>query len=346
MNLQEQLLLSSYLIKAAGKSRIGAGIVKALGGPKPAPKGRLGDRIRKSMAEVKPTESVGGMEAALKRNAQEQISKAQAARAAVNPAQLPAPNLPGYIPPPAAFSGATQQVASPMAALAPSVVNPQGLALARQGLGQLGTGLNQALRTGVNTARARIGSGLSTAGAGISSAARNPLVQAGGVGLGAGLLGGAAGVSIMNRLSSGASSDNTQAPTSSSNPNYTINRAGNMVSAAPTSSATPSATPSAPSEAFNPYRQLSEAEVAELAQPLPPLPVVAPGLAAPTPAAKAQPAIAQNAEDLFEPYMGTAYDPYSPTDRKKLKVLQDLIAEGRDLRNPNKANASLVYGRM
>ena len=189
MNFQEKLLLSSYLIKSAGGSRIGTAIGKALIqqskklapkvisklAPKAAPKGRLGDRIRRAMGEV---DSVADDIAA---------APARAAR--------------GYVPPPPSIqAGAPSIPATPLISAAQTsaqaVNNPTGLALMNQGLGQVARGFQQAATTGFNATRAGVGNALSYTGRAITN---NPRASA----FGAGLLGAGAGMYGASRLVNG-----------------------------------------------------------------------------------------------------------------------------------------------
>ena len=327
MNFQEQLLLSVYLIKSAG-----AGGAIARAGARGA--ARAGARG-----------AVDGMEAALRQNAQKRITQAQTAAAQAAPAArstskkiktAPAETSPAKTPPrsrtrrqapaaPAAinpWTTAANVPYSPVSVIAPAAVGAQGLALARQGFGQVGTGLNQALRSGLNTARERIGAGLNTArerigagvssvGQGISSAARNPLVQAGGVGL----LGGAVGAYGMNRLMGGGASEQ-QTP------------------AAP--AATPAATPAAKSlapAAPAAAPDMTDAEADEQGVPMT-APVSAP----------AAPNNDEALRDAFGQYMGGSYNANSALDRAKFKYLQDLQSKGLPLNAANIYNKSLGYG--
>ena len=229
MNFQEKLLLSSYLIKSAGGSRIGTAIGKALIqqskklapkvisklAPKAAPKGRLGDRIRRAMGEV---DSVADDIAA---------APARAARGYVPPPpsiQAGAPSIPatplisaaqtsaqavnnsaraarGYVPPPPSIqAGAPSIPATPLISAAQTsaqaVNNPTGLALMNQGLGQVARGFQQAATTGFNATRAGVGNALSYTGRAITN---NPRASA----FGAGLLGAGAGMYGASRLVNG-----------------------------------------------------------------------------------------------------------------------------------------------
>lgn len=345
MHFQDKLFLSSYLIKAAGKSRLGAAIVKALAPPKPvlSPAEQV---IKKRLANLSPKEK--------QLYADTQVGSAArkatpAAAPSGVPAQLPAPNLPGYTPPPVAFQGAAVPYSLPppsflgrpiprqpiltnvpdavpsrlpaLAAVAPSVAGPQGLALARLGFGQLTSGLRQAAGSGANAARLRIGSGLSAAGRGISSTARNPLVQAGGVGL----LGGVAGSYGMNRLMGG----------------------GVPAQQTPTVSTPTAVTPTPPPVARGAENTRvvtmgnSTAPAKSTALATSAVPATSTDAAAPSGGADSM----TKARELFDTYMGSAFNPDSRVDINKLKFLQGLQDKGMDLEDV-KGNYADVYKRM
>ena len=233
-----------------------------------------------------------------------------------------------------------------LAAVAPAAAAamPTGLGLARQGLGQVMTGTGQAIRSGVGAVRDRVSnaaaaaknrlsSGVAATRAGLVSAAKNPLVQAGAVGLGGGALG---AYGVNTAMGVGATPQPAPAPA-----------AATMAPAA-----APALTNTIPD-----YAAMDEEGV----QMTPP--VAAPAAPASVPAAAAQAAYDQqlaadeataqedaamvNEPDynqIFKRYMGSDYRGDSSLDRAKMQYLQSLHGQGRDLNASNIYNKSYGYG--
>lgn len=324
MNSQEQFLLSTYLIKAAMTGAIirgggrAAGRSAVKGVSKKAPiLSPAEQQLKKTLSQLTPNERQVRLNTQLRKNL-------PASTPASAPAALPAPSLGGYAPPPVANFSAPS-----LAAVAPSVAGPQGLSLARQGLGQLTSGVGQAARAGLGAARTRIGAGLNTARTNLATVARNPIAQAGAVGLGAGILGGAGGAYLMNRNTGGAA----QAPEAASADN-------NPYVAEATQTATPgyatavnkltaganADTPSSFLEQANPYA----------ATQTPNAPATAAGAVggADTVSPTAEP----DYSAVFSKYMGD-YNPQSTRDQAKMEYLKSLNSRGLSL------NAANIYDR-
>lgn len=348
MHYLDKLFLSGYLIKSSfEKQAFGAALMQGLrGAAKPLASRVLGSPALRSSPALRNSATATLQRAAP--SVERQIGQGvpaiqrmqQRAAGSYAPRQPILSNVPDVVPAAAA--------APALAAVAPAAAAamPSGLALARQGFGQVGTGLNQALRSGLNTTRERIGAGLNTArerigagvssvGRGISSAARNPLVQAGGVGL----LGGAVGAYGMNRLMGGGapSQQPNTAPSAgspaaapaaapaassgSSTPSMGSGGPGNYLAMAPI---VPSVSASSTVASTPDYAALDE----EGMQP-------------------AEPVVAPNNDkalmDAFGQYMGS-YKADSSLDRAKLKYLKDLQSRNLELNASNIYNKSHGYG--
>jgi hypothetical protein len=242
--------------------------------------------------------------------------------------QAAAPSLASVAPtlPPPSFL--TEAAAPALASVAPAAAAamPTGLGLARQGLGQVMAGTGQALRSGASAVRNRasnaasaVGRGVSTGAAatrrGLVSTAKNPLVQAGAVGLGGGALGtygmlramGVGGAPAAAPSAGSANTGNAQLALYSDPAAKAVDR---LVSA-PAAASSPAA-PAAP--------------------------------AASSPAASS-PAAQPDYNQFFKPYMGTNFDPRSRVDQAKLQFLKDLGQGGMDLSNVS-GNYGEVYRRM
>jgi len=265
---------------------------------------------------------------------------AAATPAAATPAA--APVSPSSLPPP---SFTTPTATPALAAVAPAVAAPasqSGLALASGGLRDVRTGLGQAASAGYNTiknratagvsaAKNRATAGVSAAREGLSTAARNPLVQAGAVGLGAGALGGAGGAYLMNRSSPAASGNPYQAVAADS---ASGNSAAPAVSPASVSYSDPSEDAmldaenlgASPAQAANPYQSAMPSEDAMLDAEN--LETTAPDV---------------DYNLAFNKYMGS-YNPNSAKDQAKMQYLRSLTDRGLDLNAANVYNTNYGYG--
>jgi len=356
MNSLDKLFLSDYLIKLAGVTGSlargaarGAGRGAARGAGRGAGKGmaqattklpppsfltEAEQLAQKRFNALSPGEKQYYLQSQLKKQVQNAAPK--------TPAQLPPPSF------------MTQQAAPALAAVAPAAAAamPTGLGLARQGLGQVMTGTGQAIRSGVGAVRDRVSnaaaaaknrlsSGVAATRAGLVSAAKNPLVQAGAVGLGGGALG---AYGVNTAMGVGATPQPAPAPA-----------AATMAPAA-----APALTNTIPD-----YAAMDEEGV----QMTPP--VAAPAAPASVPAAATapvSPAAAQATYDqqlaadeataqedaamvnepdynqIFKRYMGSDYRGDSSLDRAKMQYLQSLHGQGRDLNASNIYNKSYGYG--
>lgn len=356
MNSLDKLFLSEYLIKLAGAS---GSLTRsaARGAGRGAARG-AGRGAGKSMAQATtklppPSFLTEAEQLAQKRfNALSPGEKQYYLQSQLKKqVQNAAPKTPAQLPPP---SFMTQQAAPALATVAPAAAAamPTGLGLARQGLGQVMTGTGQAIRSGVGAVRDRVSnaaaaaknrlsSGVAATRAGLVSAAKNPLVQAGAVGLGGGALG---AYGVNTAMGVGATPQPAPAPA-----------AATMAPAA-----APALTNTIPD-----YAAMDEEGV----QMTPP--VAAPAAPASVPAAATapvSPAAAQAAYNqqlasdeataqqdaamvnepdfnaAFKKYMGGNYNSNSPVDQAKMQYLQSLHGQGRDLNASNIYNKSYGYG--
>lgn len=215
-----------------------------------------------------------------------------------------------------------------------AVANPTGLALARQGLGQVFTGTGQAVRGGLNSAMqtgaratAAAGRGLSAAGRGVANVAANPKVQSGAIGLGAGALGTYVTNSAMGVGASPQSVPAAAAPAAAAIAPAAAPALTNSTPAAPAAAPTPtpaaiapSVVPSAAQANYDKQLERDMLTAQEDAQG---------GVAAPVAPAAPQPDYNQ----IFKQYMGN-YTKGSPMDEAKMNYLKGLQAQGVDLTKP------------
>jgi hypothetical protein len=348
MNSSDKILLSSYLIKAAGGGLGRVGLMMAQ------------QAARKTAPEVAEQGAKVVSRAARRAPKTRQPILNNVPDAAPTPTlpppsfltgQAAAPSLAAVaptLPPPSFLAGRavtptlpppsflTEAAAPSLAAVAPAAAAamPTGLGLARQGLGQVMAGTGQALRSGASTVRNRasnaasaVGRGVSTGAAatrrGLVSTAKNPLVQAGAVGLG----GGALGTYGMLRAM-GAGGAPAAAPSAGS---ADTGKAQFALYSDPDAKAV--------------ARLVSAPAAASASSPAAPAAASSPAAPAAAPAAASSPASQPDYNQFFKPYMGTNFDPSSRVDRAKLQFLKDLGQGGMDLSNVS-GNYGEVYRRM
>lgn len=365
----DKLFLSEYLIKAAfQKQAFGAGIMKSIPSLAKGFPGLMKPLASKVLASP-AAKAVGGLDDAMARAApsleaqlfkgvpavqrvQQRVAQGLPARPGAaglvdeTPAKLIQRSSGSYTPRQPILTNVPDAAPAALAAVAPAAAAamPTGLGLARQGLGQVMTGTGQAIRRGVGAVRDRVSnaaaaaknrlsSGVAATRAGLVSAAKNPLVQAGAVGLGGGALG---AYGVNTAMGVGATPQPAPAPA-----------AATMAPAA-----APALTNTIPD-----YAAMDEEGV----QMTPP--VAAPAAPASVPAAAAQAAYDQqlasdeataqqdaamvNEPDFnaaFKKYMGGNYNSNSPLDQAKMQYLQSLHGQGRDLNASNIYNKSYGYG--
>ncbi len=365
----DKLFLSEYLIKAAfQKQAFGAAIMKSIPSLAKGFPGLMKPLASKVLASP-AAKAVGGLDDAMARAApsleaqlfkgvpavqrvQQRVAQGLPARPGAaglvdeTPAKLIQRSSGSYTPRQPILTNVPDAAPAALAAVAPAAAAamPTGLGLARQGLGQVMTGTGQAIRRGVGAVRDRVSnaaaaaknrlsSGVAATRAGLVSAAKNPLVQAGAVGLGGGALG---AYGVNTAMGVGATPQPAPAPA-----------AATMAPAA-----APALTNTIPD-----YAAMDEEGV----QMTPP--VAAPAAPASVPAAAAQAAYDQqlaadeataqedaamvNEPDynqIFKRYMGSDYRGDSSLDRAKMQYLQSLHGQGRDLNASNIYNKSYGYG--